>query len=65
MKKTPLQLILAIAISVIVAGVAVAMIFEGTDIVSEIKALLQKDNTNVTNTVETDDKISDLTTGIY
>jgi len=59
MKKTPLQLILAIAISTIVAGVAVAMIFGGTDMVSEIKELLQKDNTKVTNTVETDDKISD------
>lgn len=59
MKKTPLQLILAIAISTIVAGVAVAMIFGGTDIASEIKAMLQKDNTNTTNTVQTDDKISD------
>lgn len=57
--KTALELILTIAISVIVAGVAFAMIFGGTDIASEIKALMQKNDTNVTDTVqEQEEKIS-------
>lgn len=62
--KTSFQLILTITISLIIAGVSVAMIFGGTDIASEIKALINKDNKN-TDTVQTDEKISYLTTGIY
>lgn len=50
--KTSLELLLTIVITVIVAGAAVAMIFGGTDIVSEIKGLMQKNDTNVTETVQ-------------
>ena len=56
--KTALELILAIAISVIVAGVAFAMIFGGTDIASEIKDFMQKNDTNVTDNVHEEEKIS-------
>ena len=63
--KTSLQILLTIVILLIIAGVAVAMLFEGTDIVSDIKALLQKNDTNVTENVQEDEKISYLTTGIY
>ena len=63
--KTSLQILLTIVILLLIAGAAVAMLFEGTDIVSDIKALLQKDDTKVTETVQDDERISYLTTGIY
>ena len=50
--KTSLELLLTIVILLIVAGAAVAMIFGGTNIVSEIKGLMQKNDTNVTDTVQ-------------
>jgi len=53
--KTPLELILTIAILIIVAGIAIAMIFGGTDIASDIKGLIQN-----TNTVE-DENVQDET----
>lgn len=63
--KTPLTTLLTIAILLLIGGAVVAMLFEGTDIVSDIKALMQKNDTNVTETVQDDEKISYLTTGIY
>ena len=51
--KTSLEILLTIVILLIVAGAAVAMIFAGTDIVSEIKALMQKNNTNDTSVTDT------------
>ena len=42
--RTPLQTLLTITILLIIAGVAIAMIFEGSDIGSDIKAFLQKNN---------------------
>ena len=50
--KTSLEILLTIVILLIVAGAAVSMIFGGTDIVSEIKGLMQKNDTNVTDTVQ-------------
>ena len=50
--KTSLELLLTIVISLIVAGTAVAMIFGGTDIVENIKGLIQKNDTNATETVQ-------------
>ena len=50
--KTSLELLLTIVISLIVAGAAVAMIFGGTDIVENIKGLIQKNDTNATETVQ-------------
>ena len=63
--KTPLTMLLTITILLLIGGAMVAMLFEGTDIVSNIKAVLQKNDTNVTETVQEDEKISYLTTGIY
>lgn len=63
--KTPLTMLLTITILLLIGGAIVAMLFEGTDIVSDIKALFQKDDTKVTETVQEDEKISYLTTGIY
>jgi len=51
--KTALQLILTIVILLLIAGVSVAMIFEGTDIASDIKTLIY--GTEETN--EKDDKV--------
>ena len=42
--RTPLQTLLTITILLIIAGVTIAMIFGGTDIGSDIRAFLQKDN---------------------
>ena len=50
--KTSLEILLTIVILLIVAGVAVATIFGGTDIVSEIKDLMQKNDTNATETIQ-------------
>ena len=50
--KTSLEILLTIVILLIVAGVAFAMIFGGTDIGENIKGLMQKNDTNVTNTVQ-------------
>lgn len=63
--KTPLTTLLTIAILLLIGGAIVAMLFEGTDIVSDIKELMKKNDTNVTDNVEEDEKISYLTTGIY
>ena len=51
--KTPLEWIVTIAIVLILAGVAVAMIFGNTDVSSKIKEKLQ--NTNTNNTVQTNE----------
>ncbi len=63
--KTPLTMLLTITILLLIGGATVAMLFAGTDIVSDIKALMQKNDTNVTHNIEEDEKISYLTTGIY
>ena len=52
--RTPLKTLLTITILLIIAGVTIAMIFGGTDIGSDIRAFLQKDNA-------TEEKIIDET----
>ena len=57
--KTPLGWIITIAVSVIIAGVVVAMIFADNE---EISNMIEKYQ-NKNNTVQTQEK--ELTTGIY
>ena len=57
--KTSLEILLTIVILLIVAGAVVAMLFGGTDIGENIKGLIQKNDTNATETVqEQEEKIS-------
>lgn len=56
--KTALQLLLTIVILLLIGGAVVAMLFDGSDIASDIKTLLQKNDTNVTDNVQEDEKIS-------
>ena len=53
--KTPLTLLATIVVLLIIGGATVAMLFEGSDIVSEIKEMMQKNNTE---TVQEDERIS-------
>lgn len=52
--KSPLGWIITITVVLIIVGVSIAMIFGGTDIVSEIKGKIQNSNTN--NTVQSQTK---------
>ena len=52
--KSPLVWIITITVVLIIVGVSIAMIFGGTDIVSEIKGKIQNSNTN--NTVQSQTK---------
>lgn len=53
--KTPLTLLATIVVLLIIGGATVAMLFEGSDIVLEIKEMMQKNNTE---TVQEDERIS-------
>ncbi|MBQ2835215.1 MAG: hypothetical protein IJE68_00025 [Clostridia bacterium] len=53
--KTPLTCLVTIAVLLIIGGAVVAMLFEGTDIVKDIKGMMEKNNIE---TVQDDEKIS-------